>query len=100
MAGIPINEAVLEVLRGSRLWTVRLIRVSAIQLHPGILLGLQCPKAVPDSGYLAVGVNYPPTSTIFPIVGASEKLMGLRKGIPFDIAPSWIPGSKCEAGMP
>ena len=90
------------MLRGSVLQIITLVRVSPIQLHPITLLELQCPKVISDPSYLAVGINYPPNFNHLP--QGKGKLngwrnMGMRKGIPFNVAPSWIPGTIWETGM-
>ena len=82
------------MLRGSVLQIITLVRVSPIQLHPIILLELECPKVISDPSYLAVGVNYPPNLNHLP--QGKGKLNGWRnlwergKGSPLMLL---LPGS-------
>ena len=48
-----------EVLRDSRLCTIRLVKASLIQPHPSLFLSSGA-QTIPDTGYLALGVNHPP----------------------------------------
>ena len=48
-----------EVLRDSRLCTIRLVKASLIQPHPSLFLSSGA-QTIPDTGYLALRVNRPP----------------------------------------